>query len=439
MHSAMTLNPSILAQRATQTAKAPLVRSASALIASTFAGSGLGFVYWVAAARLFTVSEIGLASAALAAMMLVTNLSLCGVNFLGSRLLPIAGARRLEFSRRIQLAAAALGAGGGALFLLGSPLWAEPLGRLGLLFVAATALWTVLTAQDHLMLGLGRAVWVPIRNGSLGILRLVLLLSAVLVLGQSGWLDVFWPWFISAVVGSLGVWIMTERFAAAPSESGQDGAQLPRLAQASRFALAHHLGSILLQLPALVYPVLVLHLLGEEATAYFYISWRIAQILMLTSSNIASAMVTQMAYRSEESHALLMLGVRYAMALVLPGVACFIVFARPMLSVFGSSYQEGYGLLAILALGCLVYPVNAFYAGLMRARFQLKPVLIQGGIAGALSLGLVWPLGSHLGLAGFGIAYVVGQGAAALFVLFPSLLARCRTYRASKSLAVARP
>src|SRR5947209_7050810 len=58
-----------------------LINSGS-LIGTTFITSALGFVYWWLAARMFSPEAVGLASAAVSAMMLLATISLLGLGTL---------------------------------------------------------------------------------------------------------------------------------------------------------------------------------------------------------------------------------------------------------------------------------------------------------------------------------------------------------------------
>ncbi len=416
-------------RRATRTWNVPLVRSGGALILSNVVSSALGFLYWIAAARSLSVADIGLGASAVAGMMLIKNLSLCGANHVSVRYVPVAGPRRLQLARRIQLAAAGLGATGGMVFLVVDPGGTQVPHGFAALLVAGGALLTIYSVQDSILVGLGRAAWVPLNNALYGLAKIAVLFVMIRVPGLAGWEVLAWSWVGTMVVGTIAEWLLIERFATSGDER-QDLVAPPSAAALARFALANHLGTILLRLPPLLYPLLILRVLGEEASAYFYTSWMIANVLMMSSSNISSAMIAQAALPGADVGALFRLGIRYTMALVLPGVAALIVLGKPILWAFGSEYQQGYGLLVILAIGCLIYPVPEFYVGIMRVRAQLRPVLILSAIAGALTLGLAVPLGATIGLAGFGWAFVAGQCVAALMVVAPLVQVGRRSRRA---------
>ena len=68
--------------------KAPLYKNSVFLIASSTSAAGSGFFFWVIAARFYSAEEVGLASAIISAMGLVSLLSLLGFDISLVRFLP---------------------------------------------------------------------------------------------------------------------------------------------------------------------------------------------------------------------------------------------------------------------------------------------------------------------------------------------------------------
>ena len=65
-----------------------LLRNSFFIMATTVASSGLGYIYWTAAARVFPTAAVGLASALISAVNLVTILSIFGLQAAVIDLLP---------------------------------------------------------------------------------------------------------------------------------------------------------------------------------------------------------------------------------------------------------------------------------------------------------------------------------------------------------------
>ena len=69
----------------------PLYRNAYALLLSGVISSGLGMVYWVLAAQSYSAAVVGLTSAAVSAMMLLSGLAQMSMNSALLRFIPRAG------------------------------------------------------------------------------------------------------------------------------------------------------------------------------------------------------------------------------------------------------------------------------------------------------------------------------------------------------------
>src|SRR5262249_12666558 len=153
------------------------------LIASTGMTSILGLVYWVLAARLYTVAEIGVNSALISTMMALGGIAQLNLGSVLTRFLPSIGR---SSSQRLILGAYATGLlaalFSGLLFLAGVHAWAPSLRSLAaspggaIWFTAATMIWTVFALQDSALAGLRRAIWVPIENTLYALAKIVLLL-----------------------------------------------------------------------------------------------------------------------------------------------------------------------------------------------------------------------------------------------------------------------
>src|SRR4030095_8490824 len=129
--------------------RTPLVRNGYSLIASTGMKSILGLVYWVLAARLYTVAEIGLNSALISTMMALGAIAQLNLGSVLTRFLP-----SIERSTAQRLILGAYAAGllaalfSCALFLGGVHAWAPSLRSLAadpwiaVWFTAGTMVWT---------------------------------------------------------------------------------------------------------------------------------------------------------------------------------------------------------------------------------------------------------------------------------------------------------
>ena len=152
----------------------PLIQSGISLIASSIVTSGLGFVFWIVAARQFSSAQLGIGSAVITAMILLAEFAQLGLRTGLVRFVPTAGSGARQLIARSYGIAAGFALLGAVVFVVGIPLWAPALAALRAspqlitLFVFATACWVLFLLEDSVLVGLRLAPWVPVENGLFG-------------------------------------------------------------------------------------------------------------------------------------------------------------------------------------------------------------------------------------------------------------------------------
>ena len=181
----------------TRDASEPLLRSAYSLMLNVVLNSVLGFVFWIAAARLFPASVVGRDSALIAAMLTLSTVSQLNMSSGILRFLPIV---KLDPTRAVIGAYALMGAATtlfGALFVILAPDVAHNYrflrddSGIAWSFVIAAVLWGVFALQDAVLTAMRRAPWVPVENSTFGILKIAAL-PLLLALGSDHAVFIAW-------------------------------------------------------------------------------------------------------------------------------------------------------------------------------------------------------------------------------------------------------
>lgn len=399
----------------------PLVRNGYSLIASTGMTSVLGLVYWVLAARLYTVAEIGLNSALISTMMAIGAIAQLNLSSVLTRFLP-----GIERSSAQRLIAGAYVAGmvaalfSCALFLWGVHAWAPSLRSLAtdswlaVWFTAATMIWTVFSVQDGALAGLRRAIWVPIENTLFALAKIALLV----LLADSRWRvwGPFASWTLPLLVAVLPVNFLIFRrllppreAAAAPERPAMD------MRWVIRYSAADFLGTLFLMAAIGLAPILVVERVGAEGNAVYYLTWTIAYSLYLVSKSMGISLVAEGAADPWRSKALAVGALAHTMGLLVIAVAVIVAGAPLLLQLFGPSYAaDGTTLLRILCLSALPFGITSMFLGLARVEGRMTAVVLVQAIMALLVLALSVPLLDMLGTLGIGFAWLFAQTAIAL-------------------------
>ena len=186
-----------------------LIRNSAYIMAVTVITSGLGFVFWLVAARRFSASEVGLAAALVSAMTLVSMLSNLGINTALVQMLPRRqpGAQwsaTLNAGMLCGLVSSAL-AGLATVFIL--PLISSRFDVLQhsvgyvLVFVTGVVVTTATNLLDYACIAERKAEKTLVRNTVFSLVKIPLLVvPAIVAMGAFG---IFFSWVAATAVTVL--------------------------------------------------------------------------------------------------------------------------------------------------------------------------------------------------------------------------------------------
>jgi O-antigen/teichoic acid export membrane protein len=398
-----------------------LLSNAGSLFGATVVTSGIGAIFWALAARIFPAPAVGVAAAAISAMLLMGQVATIGLGtvLMGELSQHEGSERGLIYSAAT--ISAVVGAVLGAVFIAAASWIAPELNALNvptgvLLFaigVASTASGFVL---DQAFIGLLRGGLQLLRNTIASMTKLIVLI----VIGGIGFVvlrpdgtSLLLTWVAGAVVSMaliLAVPRSSDRGPARPLWHVPEGL--------AGLALRHHLLNLSILAPGLLLPLLVTAVMSAEADAYFYIAYMIASLGWAVPAALATALYASGARDIEA------LTVRMRLAFWLcigAGIALnlfMLVGAGPLLSIFGAPYADRAGtLLRLLSLGIFPVTINSLYVPIARLerRFLQGTILMVAGMLVEFSFVVVGARAG--GLDGTGVGWLVGFSIGALPLL----------------------
>jgi O-antigen/teichoic acid export membrane protein len=391
---------------------AAVLLNAGTLVGSNVISAGLGAIYWGIAARSFDPSEVGMASAALAATLLVGSLSALGTTTLLVGELP----RRttIERSRLVMTAMLVTGTAGailGVAFAVTAPLlspelrafigeWASA--AIVIVMICATSVAGVI---DHALIGLLRGKVQFARNTVLAIVKLgALLVVAGLALPNRA-LVLYATWLVGTLA-SFAVVVPLAGVARLPRSAYRP--QLEMLRHLGRSALQHHALNLSLTVPSSVLPLVVTVLLSATANAYFYVASMFASLVYM----VPLALSTTLYAVASHAPAALASRTRFTFILSMAAGLCanvfFLVAARPILALLGRGYiDEVDWVLRILLIGVFPVTVKAHFVALCQVKRLVGRAALFVSLAGLAEIGSA-TVGAMLGdLHTLTVAYVL--------------------------------
>ena len=402
--------------------QSPLFRNAYALLLSGLTSSALGMVYWMLAARTYSTEIVGLSSAAISAMMLLSGLAQMSMNNALIRFLARAGAKSAQLILVCYLVAGLLTAVAGVGYGANVAYWTPALAtylqgwQSILLFTLSVGGWTLYVLQDSVLAGLRQSVWVPVENTIGAVLKLVMLLALPALMPIYG---IYVAWMVPVVLSVPPVnYFIFRRLLPIHIQETATTARPLVWSQIANYVLGNTLGTLFYLGYSTMLPILVTTRAGASANAYFYMPWMLSTALVLVARNLTTSLTVEGAHNEEKLSLYCFRVLRQSFLLVTPLVGLLWIGAPYLLHLFGADYAaEGTTLLRLLALSALPNIFMMLYLSVARVQNNTTGVVVIQGVLCLVLLTLSYLFLPTMGITGVGWALLIGQSVTASLTL----------------------
>jgi O-antigen/teichoic acid export membrane protein len=393
-----------------------LLRNALWLLGSTAATSLFGLAFWSTAARLYSVSQIGNATALISAVSLLAYLSLFGLNGSLVKFLPGADQPADQVSAAVTISAG-VGLVLGFVYVLLLPVIAPRTAHefrgplLWVLFTMIVVAAAVNLVTDSVFIAYRAAHWNPVVDGIVqGIAKLLPLFA----LAAAGTVGIFTSYGLGGIAAAAAsVWLIRHRLGLRVRPTSNVRALDGYLS----FSATSYVSSLFNLAPLLILPLITLDKLGSRAAGYYYIAFQVANMLGAISFAVCESLFAELSHAPRDFTRLARRSGIVIVAATFPAVTLVAVAARVVLSLFGTSYVvHATGVLRILCLGVLPVAVNTWASFLLKSRRQMGWLIWSNVIYLLTAAGLAFSL-ARFGLTGIGVSWIAANVASALVAL----------------------
>lgn len=393
----------------------PLIGSAFYLVCNAGLGCILGSVFWLVAARLYSPSAIGLASAAVSILLLLATLCDLGLDYAQMRFVPANPQDAGPIANLSFTVGGVVSLVAGLVFLGGLGVWAPQFLRFNdlpaviVMFALAAPAFTIGSLVDATLIAQGQSRLVVLKNAAANGFRFPLALGFA-TFGAAGlFTSMTAAVALAALLSVLALRRVLPTYRYTPK---LDRAMLRRLLP---YGLQNHAVNIVSSLPSLLLPVIVLGTSGAVISGRFAIAWLVVQPITMVQASVSAALLTE-GSRVGQGYAR---EVRRALALMLPAVGGIIllgiVLAGPVLGLFGRAYAaQDVSLLRLLLASTLPAAINSIFQARCRIERRAAPIACLAAGSASITFGSLSLLLPHWGLAGVGLAVAAGQALPAI-------------------------
>ncbi|MCX5209451.1 hypothetical protein OG689_09175 [Kitasatospora sp. NBC_00240] len=397
----------------------PLLRNGHILAASSLLAAGLGSMFWILATRSYSAETVGRSFAALAAASFLSTLGSLNLGDVLVRFVPTAGRHTRRLVLRCYITSAVFSALAAGAFLLLIPMIAPGLGYLrepvmAAAFMAATAGYALFVLQDGALTGLRRTGWVLGENALFAVAKSALLaLCAALAVGTG----ILVSWSVALVISILLTnLVLFGRAMPARRRSEESGGAPPQ--RVARYATADYVGNLCSVATYSIVPLLVLNHLGAGQSAYYSLSFIIADTLYVAAFSMGHSLVVEGADAPERLVELARHMLRHS-GLLLAGAVAVVVAAAPwILGLFGPDYaSHGTTVLRLMVLAAVPNAVLSVAIQVARVRRSVTWMIGLRLAFAVVVISLAAGLLPVLGLTGVGLAWLAAECALAVPLL----------------------
>jgi len=387
-------------------------------ILATAVMAGLGFVFWLFSARLFSNEDVGLAGALISVMGMISTLSLLGFDTATVRFLAN------DRDKNASLNTGLLVVGGASLLLsLGfvllvgfiSPqltfIAADPYTIFA--FVIFCAMASINMFTDAVFLAYRETRFTFIIDTLFSLAKVALPFAFI----TWGALGIFTAAALAQAVGSiLSIGILIRRFNYRPSLH----IDLSVLKRVWKYSASNYIADAVNFLPAAMLPIIITNRMGADDAAHYYIVMLVVGFLFVIPASTMRSLFAEGSHDDSSIPVHVRGALKTTLLLLLPAMGALFVLGNPVLALFGGTYAtSGISLLYIMTLVSLAVGAYALFGSMFRLTHNISGLIVRNATYGFSTITLTY-LFLPIGLIGMGLAYAGGYSIATLvsYVLF---------------------
>ncbi len=381
----------------------PLYRNSLLLMFTNFFNSGCGFFFWIIAAKIYTVEEVGLATALISFLGLAILVSRLGFDFSIIRFLSTNDkARVFGTCLSITTMASILV---GAICILLVEFFSSSLAFLkDPVFALAFLLIVVINSVAAIT---GNA-FVADRKADKYLFQNIFMAFRILFLGPLAFLGTF------GIFGSVGLsYLLASFFALIVLQKSVASIWLrvdaDFLKKSFRFSNWNYASSILSAAPTLILPLMVLNLLGEEEAAKYYIAFAIGNLIIIIPYSLGTSLFVEGSH-GEGLRKSVARSAGASLILMVPIVLAIFLLGDRLLGLLNEDYIEAFNFLRIMAASGFLLIAYYLFIPIQNVRMKVGSILKLNALRFILLLVLSYVLMQQYGIMGAGYGWVITYG-----------------------------
>ena len=388
----------------------PLFKNSLFLVLSRVFNVACGFFFWMLAARLYSIEDVGLATALISSLGIVILFSRLGFDFSLIRFLPISDKTRVFNTCLIITLIASFIVG--IAYVLGVGFFSPDLSFIQNPEYAVIFLFFVI--MNSVALTTGKA-FIAMRKAKYYFFQNIFLASRIpflIPLVFAGCFGIFGACGLAYLLASSFAFLLLSKSVGFNFKMDKHFVK-----ESFKFSSGNYISNVLFAAPTLILPLLILNLLGGAEAAKYYIAFAIGNLVLIVPDALSTSLFVEGSHGESLRKNVIKAGMGIC-AFLIPAVAFIYLFGDLLLGLFGKDYLEAFELLRILVLSSFFVVAYSLFIPIQNVRMRVESIVKLNFIRFLLLLGLSYVFVLEFGIVGAGYAWMITYGVMSLGIVW---------------------
>lgn len=396
--------------------KDSLLKNSIFMIAAHMVNAISGFFFWVIAARYYTPDDIGIISAILSSIFLISTLSLIGFPTALIFYLPRFKNKANEIINSCLITCILVSIFFSAIFILGIDILSPKLefvfnDLLVIFFFIVTTIMTSISGIITPSFTAGRrSSFYMIKENIFALTKI----SFLIIFTGFGFIGILLSWSIGLVIAVAAGFVLLFKLWRYHPVLTID----PIVKNMANYSSIIYIAAVFYTLPKMIFPIIILNLISSEAAGYFYIAMAIASMLYSIPISIGSSFLAESSNKQKFWSNVVKV-IKFNTILLTSGILILLIFGKFILNMFRPSYADNsLNSLIILALASIPMSLILIYTQIKNAQNDIRVTMIVHGIVAAITFILATYFIKIWNIEGIAVAYLIANTIVATWIIF---------------------
>jgi len=370
----------------------------------------------VIASRYYTPNDIGIVSAILSSIFLISMISSIGLPMALTFYLPIYSKNANRIINTCLIIGIIISAIFSTIYILGVNIWAPELKPIlsGLTSITIFIMTTIMTTISLLMNGMftagKKSSFNMIKENIFGFTKIFPL---TLLVG-SGAIGIFVSWGIGMIIAMItGFYLLFKSWKYKPMFILD-----PTVKDMTTFSIGNYIAGIFYMLPKLIFPILIIDIISSESAGYFFIAMTIASLLYGIPEAVAGPFLAESSDKNKFWNNVNKV-IKFNIYLLVPGLLLFMIFGKFVLNIFNPNYAENsFMTLIILSMASLPLSLVVIFNIIRSSQKRIMSIIKTNGTVAVMTIILSIPLMRIWNIEGIAISYFIANTMVATIIIF---------------------